>query len=247
MLNIIKQDEKQYVSAKELYNALELNPAHYSRWVDMNIVGSNSSYKDYSPFMVNERKGRGKFSQDYLLSVNFAKFLCTTSGSQKALPYVEWLISLDNKVNEGELLNSAQIVSLVTLIPFFALSDFREDVKKQHFEVHNNKYDWHKYRADVLGYDVNELKNALAQIGEKYKSIDVSFMKLDKHLLIKNATMDFLLAMGKSTLYAENVSTIAYKASKSMDLRFDKLDSTLFHIPLAVRERYLIAKNQSAI
>jgi phage anti-repressor protein len=243
MLNIIYKDGKYAVNARELHTVLEVQTI-FPNWVKRFVIDYFTENEDFFPKV--EKSNGGRPSVEYLLTLDCAKEVGILQKSEKGKELRRYLIGLDNKVENGELLNATQIVNLVALIPCFAIAEIREEAKKQHFDFHNKKYDWHAYRADLLGYDATDLKNALLEIGETYKSIDKAFMKLDKHLLIKHATFDLLIAMRKSIAYAENVSTIAYKASKEMRIDFDRLDSALFQIPLAVREKYRIATKQLA-
>ena len=89
MINIIQKNGNKFVSAKELYKGLELNISNYSKWYKKHILESKSKYKEFHSYLSTNEENRGNFANDYLLSVNFAKFLCTTSGSEKAILFFE--------------------------------------------------------------------------------------------------------------------------------------------------------------
>lgn len=232
MLNLISKDGKQYVSAKALYSGLQLDASNYSKWVDKHLINSTSTYKDFHSYqMTSEQKGRGKFSQDYLLEKNFAKFLCATSGSPNALPFVEWLIGLDNKVEEGLLLGADILPAIVELIQFFCIHEYRKEAERFHFKTFCETHyvgEWHAYRVSLLGYSKETLTTAMAQIGEKYSSIEKSLLKLDRYELIRTSFVDLFLHLGKSEVYAKNVGELASKMAKKMNLSFDSLKSALF-------------------
>ena len=77
-------DKDGFTTAKKLYAWLELEDAHYSRWVKMNILDNPFAEEgsDYSPLMVS-KKGRGQFAQDYRISASFAKKLAMSQHSAR--------------------------------------------------------------------------------------------------------------------------------------------------------------------
>lgn len=83
------------VSAKKLYEFLELAPTQYARWCQRNILDSIAiEGEDYFPPqnrmvevfrpMVENSDGRGRPSTDYLLTIDFAKSLCMTCNTEKS-------------------------------------------------------------------------------------------------------------------------------------------------------------------
>ncbi len=63
-------EEVQVVCAKELFEYLELEATHYSRWIKKNLI--NNSYaienQDFCLLAIDgEQKKRGNFSKDYHL------------------------------------------------------------------------------------------------------------------------------------------------------------------------------------
>ena len=80
----LEMDENNMVSAKKLYEFLELDPSHYARWckrniIDNPIVDENVDYECVRP------TGEAKTweSSDYLLEVHFAEELCMTCQNEK--------------------------------------------------------------------------------------------------------------------------------------------------------------------
>jgi phage antirepressor YoqD-like protein len=62
------------ISAKALYEALELDLSHYARWTQMNIVENQfaSNHEDWEGFAI---MANGNSTTDYMLSIPFAKKL----------------------------------------------------------------------------------------------------------------------------------------------------------------------------
>ena len=65
-------DDEGYTTSKKLYEWLELDQSHYSRWCRNNILENPfaESGIDYSP--CGASKGKGNFAEDYRLSADFA-------------------------------------------------------------------------------------------------------------------------------------------------------------------------------
>ncbi|MDO5345299.1 MAG: antA/AntB antirepressor family protein [Lachnospiraceae bacterium] len=76
-------DDEGFTTARKLYEWLELDSSHYSRWCKANIVENEFAEegKDYSPCVAN--KGRGNFAQDYKLYVTLAKKIAMASHCEK--------------------------------------------------------------------------------------------------------------------------------------------------------------------
>ena len=83
-IEIALSAEDGFTTAKKLYEWLELDPTHYSRWIQSNLIENPFAEEgtDYSPLMAS-KKGRGQFAKDYRLSVSFAKKLAMATKSEK--------------------------------------------------------------------------------------------------------------------------------------------------------------------
>ena len=79
----LDMDKDGFTTAKKLYNWLELDDAHYARWVKTNILENPYADEgsDYSPIRVSKKQGRGNFAIDYKLSASFAKKLAMSTRS----------------------------------------------------------------------------------------------------------------------------------------------------------------------
>ena len=79
---LLKMDSNRMVSAKALYEFLELAPTQYARWCKDNItdnvlVEEGDEYSVVESFRHNVEMG-GRPTNDYLLTIDFAKELCMT-------------------------------------------------------------------------------------------------------------------------------------------------------------------------
>lgn len=209
MLNIIEQNGKKYVSAKELYEALELNPANYSRWAKNNIENSKSNLKDYSS-LVKSEKTKGKTAKEYILSINFAKFITASSGSEKSLQYIEWLISLENQKQSLDLLTHEEVLQLTMLVKCFSYLEncvYAEQMNMQKFieqSKNKNPYaDFHTQRNRILELDTKVIEQRLKDFClEHERSYSKGLTKrekqaiYDKYEILKAGVWDYLTFKG---------------------------------------------------
>lgn len=96
-------DEEGMTTAKKLYDFLEMDKSHYSRWVKANIVDNEFASENedyfYSPSMANE-SSRGNFADDYRLTAHFAKKLSMKGNGERAEQAREYFARLEEKVKQ---------------------------------------------------------------------------------------------------------------------------------------------------
>lgn len=80
---VLQIDDDGFTTSKKLYEWLELDQSHYSRWCKKNILENPFAELevDYSPCVAN--KGKGNFAEDYKLSAYFAKKLSVMQKSKR--------------------------------------------------------------------------------------------------------------------------------------------------------------------
>lgn len=95
-------DEQGRTTAKKLYAFLELNTAVYARWCRANITENDFAEEnvDYLIFNIDVEKstGRGRPTQDYILTATFAKKLAMTSNSVKGEQAREYFIKVEEQL-----------------------------------------------------------------------------------------------------------------------------------------------------
>lgn len=94
-------DENGMTTARQLYEFLELNKAHYSRWFKQNIVENEfaTENEDYLPFTINGECG-GQASKDAKLTSDFAKKLSMTAKNEKGEQARNYFVSIENKAKQ---------------------------------------------------------------------------------------------------------------------------------------------------
>ena len=96
-------DKNGMTTAKKLYEFLEMDKSHYSRWVKANIVDNEFATENedyfYSPSMANE-SGRGNYADDYKLTAHFAKKLSMKGNGAKAEEARDYFTTLEERVKQ---------------------------------------------------------------------------------------------------------------------------------------------------
>jgi phage anti-repressor protein/phage antirepressor YoqD-like protein len=100
MNELIRIDQDGRITARELYDFLEMNPTQYSRWAKTSILENQFADEgaDYFPFDVNVERGAQR-STDYRLSIDFAKKLCMVSKSPKGEQARDYFIEIEKRYN----------------------------------------------------------------------------------------------------------------------------------------------------
>jgi len=103
MNNLININAEGRITARELYEFLELNPAHFARWAKINIADNKFALEN-TDFVRITLQGvmptGGKIERyDYELSIDFAKKLCMISKSTKGEQARDYFIAVEKQYN----------------------------------------------------------------------------------------------------------------------------------------------------
>lgn len=215
-MNIIKSENRNLISARELY--LELGVKRdYSTWIKQSIERAELEVnKDFTPFKGESTGGRP--TVDYLLVRDAALSVIMMSGGQFASKLRKSVIELYNQHDTGLAFNVQQIEALMDLSRAMTLVSIQKEVEKKHFAIYNDRYTWYQYRAALLGYSTNDVIEAMKNVNKKHHSVRASLIKLDANELIRTGVIDFMIAMGKSNEYATNVGNLCKSMSTKMKL-----------------------------
>jgi len=216
-LEIVKKDNTTYVLARELYQALGIK-RKYANWSRENIErGGFEEGKDLVTFTSLGNRG-GRPQVDHHLTKDTAISFVLMSGGKHAGRLRKELITLFNLHDTGLAFTAPQVEALIDLSRSMTLVSIQKHVERQHFDIFNNRYEWHHYRAGVLGYSTQDVINAMREVNRKHKSILASLMALDSNELIRVGVIDFMVAMGKTVEYATNCGDLCKKIAAKMQL-----------------------------
>ena len=82
MNELIKIDTDGKITARDLYEFLQLAPSQFSRWAKTNIE-DNPFYSEGTDWWGFDIVSNGNGTKDYRLTIDFAKHLCMLSRSER--------------------------------------------------------------------------------------------------------------------------------------------------------------------
>ena len=100
MNELIRIQDNGRISAKDLYEFLELDKSHFMRWCKASIVDNQfaSENSDYLQLAIDgENLLGGRPSQDFALSIDFAKKLCMISKSDRGEEARNYFIEVEKR------------------------------------------------------------------------------------------------------------------------------------------------------
>lgn len=96
-------DSDGKTTARKLYEFLEMDASHYSRWLKSNVTENPFAEEgvDYfqSPSMAN-KQDRGNFAKDFKLSANFAKKLSMQGKTERAEQARDYFIKVEEALKK---------------------------------------------------------------------------------------------------------------------------------------------------
>jgi hypothetical protein len=153
--------------------------------------------------------------KDFYLSIEFAKLITLNSDSSAKKQYAKWLTSLEEKEDTVEAFSKDQIVAVLELTKAMGLISCQKSVEQRHLQAYEKTYGkpyrWWEYRANLLGYSVEELKSKMEVVGKSYKGKNIlqMLMTVDRYEIIRMAVIDLFLALDKPINYAKRMGDLA--------------------------------------
>ena len=231
---LVSKKGTKVVTATNLHMVLELPNHHYATNV-RKWLNDIYEFKDgiRKPIRMTDYAGRknkdNPITDDYYLSVELAKLITLNSRSKVKQKYAKWLFSLEDQVENAELLTKDQVLAVLELTRAMGLVSCQEASERRHMEVYaqrngGNASNWWKHRSEVLGYSIDHLRSKLRRIGKtiKGKSQRQMLMQVDKYEMIRTGIIDLFMALGKSERYARNLGDLAKIFAK--ELKVDIFD-----------------------
>ena len=224
----------RYVLARNLHAALRLSAVNYSRDVKQWLAEDYGFADDirqpiegqeYSSYTKSTSLQGGQPAQDYFIKLNLAKLITLNSRSPVKKEFARYLLSLEEKVEHADLLTPDQVVAMMDVAGAMTLISCQESAERQHYQKYlergNSKYDWWDHRAALLGYTMDDLREAMLKMGRNSARRNRRKMLLqtgNKHQTIREGVIDLFHALGKSARYADNMGHIAFNYAQRMHL-----------------------------
>lgn len=228
------------VTATNLHLALQLPDKHYAanvkKWLTdiyefKDGIRRPVRMQDYARRPVKD----APILKDYYLSVELAKLITLNSKSKVKQKYAKWLFSLEDQVENAELLTKDQVIAVLEIAKAMGLLSCQEACEKRHLQIYEERNggqanNWWKHRAQILGYNSKQLRERMMHRGQKssHKSQKQMLMQLDKYEMVRTGVIDLFMALGKSERYARNLGDLAKILAREMQVDiYDDRDSEL--------------------
>lgn len=223
---LVSKKGTRVVTATNLHQALRLPNHKYNsnieKWLSDVYAFKDDVRKpiELKDFSIRERK-HSKL-KDYYISIELAKLITLNSNSGVKLRFAKWLMSLQEQVENAELLTKEQVLAVLELSKVMGLVSCQKSVEQQHlkqYEAHNGSaYQWWQYRAQLLGYSAETLQQKMQEVGKNYKGKNLLQMlvNVDKYEVVRMSIIDLFIALGKSYSYAKNMGDLAKIFAREM-------------------------------
>lgn len=169
--------------------------------------------------------------EDWFLRLEMAQYAALVQRTEKGKLLRQHLIFVGNQHQAGQLLNKKQMAGLIELVKVLGYFSLQEHLEREHFNFFGKPDAWWQYRATLLGYSKSDLKTAVESVGKRYKSQRQALMvisKDSKYKLVRMATIDLFVSLGKSAAYATNVADITEMFAIEMKVNvYDDTDLTI--------------------
>ncbi|MHC1762463.1 MAG: antA/AntB antirepressor family protein [Negativicutes bacterium] len=96
MNELIKIDTDGKITARNLYEFLQLAPSQFSRWAKTNIE-DNPFYSEGTDWWGFDIVSNGNGTRDYRLTIDFAKHLCMLSRSERGKQARNYFIEIESR------------------------------------------------------------------------------------------------------------------------------------------------------
>ncbi|MEZ0484322.1 antA/AntB antirepressor family protein [Fibrella aquatica] len=159
---------------------------------------------------------------NWSVKLEMAKNIAVIQRSPQGKALREHLIELERKLTEGVLLTREQILALIDItkvMGFFSVQAYLETEHHDLFVLANKSDNWWSYRALLFGFGKAELKEMVEALGKKYQNQRQALYIIDKYELIRIATIDLFLALGKTREYALNIGRTANELAQTMGIQ----------------------------
>lgn len=206
-------DDEGFTTSKKLYEWLEFDSSHYSRWCRSNIIENEFAEegKDYSPCVAN--KGRGNFAQDYKLNVTLAKKIAMASHCERGNEARDYfigceqvLVKLAEQRHRTELERAKGIAVRQALTKAIQQSNENDRMHGHAYSTYTNVI----YKS-IFGKDAKQLREEYG-IGKKDNLRDCFSEEELKQ--VQNAEMLVSSLMGYGWGYDEIKDFVMSKANK---------------------------------
>lgn len=224
---LISKKGTKVVRATELYQVLELPAAQYARnlkkWLSDVYEFRDGIRKPVKMQDYANRPSGDPLIDDYYFSIEMAKLITLNSHSRVKQKYARYLFSLEERVENAELLSKEQVVAVLEMAKAMGLVSCQTASQQRHLEMYEqrnggNAANWWQFRSRLLGYSADDLREKTERSGKpaKGKSQRQLLLAIDKYEMVRSGVIDLLMGMGKSERFARNIGDLAKVFAREM-------------------------------
>lgn len=219
---LVSKKGTKVVTATDLYQVLEMPNHQYSvnvkKWLNdfyefEDGIRKPVRMQDFAP----RKSGDNPILDDYYFSIELAKKVVLHSRSKMKLRFAKWLDRMEAEEG-GSLrkLSQEQALHLAELTKAMSRVSCQEAAEREHLRAYKTRNDekannWWSYRAEVLGYTTDELRDKLRRHGKNAQGKNQRQMlaSVDKYELVRAGVIDLFMAIGKTADYARQMGDLA--------------------------------------
>lgn len=251
MITIHKFNEERYVTSKDLHKILDYSPSHYARdvekWIGTMYLFPNKQeftlpVKNYDFIQFEDRDYDSLISRsmslEYWIRLELAKLIALDSQSKFKQKFVQWLLSLESKVENLQLVSRDLVLALLEIAKLCSYIDNQISFYKEHKEIwleflERNEYaEFDKWRNRILqinSYKEIENQYHINAIFGKARTKIERLAFLDSLESVRNSMFDFLKIImhridplyHKSTEKALDLANFTQKMYKQFGMSVD--------------------------
>lgn len=240
-MELIEYNGKKLANARMIHKDLGIKFA-FSTWIKSNIE-TNYLDEDKDFIRLAKESTGGRPSVEYLLTKDAALCIVATSRGVKAKEVRLELVKAFEEKQTGISLTVEQVTALTEMVKAMTLVSVQKNAEKKHFNYLGRPKDWWEYRAKLLGYSAQSLKDALIKVGKKYKSQKQALIHIDPAEIIRTGVVDLLKALGRDDIYSLNIGEWAKAIAKSNGYHFQIWDDTKPN-PLGIGMKEIIERQE---
>ena len=187
------KDGKQLVSARELYEGLGMDKKNCSKWLDKNIVNNDffEENEDWVIVPITTTEKGGRPTNDYAISLDFAKHLAMMARTEKSHEYRNYFIECEKKLkaidNKAQLLldiynGGEKAIAASKKLHEIEAAPIKAELKEANIQLQKDKQWWAIKRVAIItntswkDYSWKKLKAASEKTNHEVKKVfDANF------------------------------------------------------------------------
>jgi phage anti-repressor protein len=207
MIELKNYDGKMYASALSIYEYLDVKKK-FAHWIKTALKNSMIIEGiDFVPCKLQSSGGRPVI--EYLLTEKSAIRIVLQSRMKKSIELENIIVTAFKEKQTGISLNVDQISALTDIVKAVTLVSNQKLCEGKHYYFYNQPETWWDYRAGILGYSKESLKEKLSELNIAYKSQKQALIHIQPSEIIRTSVIDLLISLGKGVEYALNVANFA--------------------------------------